>query len=115
MLRLRLSTRPRVEGIEESCTSWLEIRHVTGRDREAVFKRCRRNGKVKPLVANPMRQTAPAVCDGNIHRKNFALIRAQNHIQPGRDILGERGVQLPLPFDASLDFTRGGHADEQIL
>jgi hypothetical protein len=52
VLRLRFPTRTRLEGIEDRDAGRLEIRNVTGHDREAVLERCGGNSKVKPLVAD---------------------------------------------------------------
>src|SRR3990172_8128594 len=104
--------RSGVERIKNCNTRRLEIRDVTGRNREAVLQRCRGDGEVKPLVANPMRQATPATCDRNINRKNPALICPQHHIQPEPDVFSKSGIQMTLPFDATLDFANGEHTEE---
>jgi hypothetical protein len=54
-VRLWLPTSPRVERIQHGDAGRLEIRYVAGHDSEAVLERGRGDGKVEPLVADPMR------------------------------------------------------------
>jgi hypothetical protein len=80
----------------------------------AMFKCGSGHRQVATLIADSLRQTAPAACHGDIDRKNPALVGSQNHVEPNSEARCERRIELPLSFDPSFDFVDRDPADEKI-
>jgi hypothetical protein len=66
-----------------------------------MFKCGSGHRQVETLIADSLRQTAPAACHGDIDRENPALLGAQNPVESNPEARCERRIELPLSFDPS--------------
>jgi hypothetical protein len=104
----------RTKRIEGCDAGGLKIRNVAGRDGQAVLKGGRCHSQIEVLIANLLRQTAPATRYRDVDRKNSTLIGAQDRIDAGCKTRCEWRIELP-PFDPALDFADRDHADKEVL